>query len=244
VTAPHPSPSGLLLLDKPEGKSSFHLVYEVRRRLREGGAPKRIKVGHGGTLDPLATGLVVILVGRATRLCDRIMGGRKRYTAVVDLSHTSTTDDREGEMTPVTVATPPTPEQVRAAARQFTGTIMQRPPAHSAIWVDGERAYRLARQGELVDLPARPVQIHHLAVLDYFWPRATIDVVCGKGTYIRSLARDLGVALGVGGMLESLRRTEAEPFTIEQAKRLEDLPPVLTQADLLDPRDWLRDEPS
>jgi tRNA pseudouridine55 synthase len=238
VNAPPPL-SGLLVLDKPEGKTSFHLVYEVRRRLVAGGAPKRVKVGHGGTLDPLATGLVVILVGKATKLCDRIMLGRKRYVAGVDLSRVSTTDDREGEIRDVAVAVPPTREQVAAAARAFLGTIQQRPPAHSAIWVDGRRAYDMARKGQDPDLPARPVEIHYLSVLDYHWPRATLDVVCGKGMYVRSLARDLGAALGVGGMLISLRRTEAEPFTIEQARRMDELPAVLRQEDLMDAEEWV-----
>jgi tRNA pseudouridine55 synthase len=215
-------------------------VYEVRRRLVAAGAPKRVKVGHGGTLDPLATGLVVILVGKATRLCDRIMGGRKRYVATIDLSRTSTTDDREGQIAEVRVAAPPTREQVAAAVRTFVGTIQQRPPAHSAIWVDGRRAYHLARKGQLDQLPARPVQVHHINLLDYLWPRLTIDVTCGKGTYIRSLARDIGAALGTGGMLDALRRTEVEPFTIEQARPPGALPDRLTQTDLLDPNDWLR----
>jgi tRNA pseudouridine55 synthase len=215
-------------------------VYEVRRRLVAAGAPKRVKVGHGGTLDPLATGLVVVLVGKATRLCDRIMGGRKRYVATIDLSRTSTTDDREGQITEAQVAAPPTREHIAAAARTFVGTIQQRPPAHSAIWVDGRRAYHLARKGQLNELPARPVQVYHINLLDYLWPRLTIDVTCGKGTYIRSLARDIGAALGAGGMLDALRRTEVEPFTIEQARPPSALPDRLTQADLLDPNDWLR----
>lgn len=211
----------------------------VRARLVVGGAPKRVKVGHGGTLDPLATGLVVILIGKSTRLCDAIMGGRKRYIATVDLSRVSNTDDREGEIAEVPVEVPPMRERVDDAVRGFVGTIQQRPPVHSAIWVDGKRAYHLARKGKLDELPARPVQVYHIAVMEYLWPRVTLDVVCGKGTYIRSLARDLGAALGVGGMLVSLRRTEAEPFVIEQARKLEELPAVLRQGDLIDPAEFL-----
>ncbi len=231
-----------MLLDKPLGPTCMSLCRLVRARLVAAGAPKRAKVGHGGTLDPLATGLVVILVGKATPLCDRIMRGRKRYVAGIDLSRTSSTDDLEGTITEVAVQTPPTRERVVSACAGFTGTIQQRPPAHSAVWVDGKRAYALARKGHEVTLAARPVEIHRLVVLEYLWPRLTVDVVCGKGTYIRSLARDLGAALGVGGMLTSLRRTETDPFVIEQAQRLEDLPATLTQADLMDPAEWLKPE--
>jgi tRNA pseudouridine55 synthase len=198
-----------------------------------GGAPKRVKVGHGGTLDPLATGVLVVLVGKATRLCDRIMVGEKRYLAEVDLSQSSTTDDREGQRTPAQVASPPTRDAVAAACARFVGTIMQRPPAYSAIKVEGKRAYRLARGGKPPKLEPRPVLIHAINLIAYEWPTATIDVRCGKGTYIRSLARDLGESLTGAGMLLTLRRTAVGEFGIDCAMRLSDLPPVLSQADLL-----------
>jgi tRNA pseudouridine55 synthase len=227
------SPTGLLIIDKPEGITSMGVCRKVRGKLVAGGAPKRVKVGHGGTLDPLATGVLVVLVGKATRLCDRIMVGEKRYLADVDLSQSSTTDDREGERTPAQVASPPTRDAVAAACARFVGTIMQRPPAYSAIKVEGKRAYRLARGGEPPKLEPRPVLIHTINLVAYEWPIATIDVRCGKGTYIRSLARDLGELLTGAGMLLTLRRTEVGEFAIDRAMKVSDLPKVLSQADLL-----------
>jgi tRNA pseudouridine55 synthase len=227
------SPSGLLIIDKPEGITSMGVCRKVRGKLVAGGAPKRVKVGHGGTLDPLATGVLVILVGKCTRLCDRIMAGEKHYLAEIDLSRSSTTDDREGETTPAPNPTPPTREQLAAALSRFVGTIQQRPPAYSAMKIGGQRAYRLARAGNAPTLAPRPVTIHSIDLLAYAWPIVTLDVRCGKGTYIRSLARDLGEALTGAGMLLSLRRTAVGPFTIEQARTLASLPDPLHQDDLL-----------
>lgn len=226
--------AGVLLVDKPEGPTSMTVCRRVRRALVAGGAPKRVKVGHGGTLDPLATGLLVVLIGRATRLCERVMAGTKRYVAGVDLSRTSTTDDREGEQRTVEVE-PLERARVEAALGGFRGTIVQRPPAHSAMKVGGRRAYELARRGEAVELEPRPVRIDAIELTAYEWPIATIDVTCGKGTYIRSLARDLGGALGAGGMLVSLRRLSTGPFDVSGATPLDGLPGVLTGDDLLEP---------
>lgn len=230
---PPPGPSGLLIVDKPLRLTSMTVCRAVKRRLVAGGAAKSVKVGHGGTLDPFATGVVVVLVGKATKLCDLVMAGEKRYLAEVNLSRTSTTDDREGEITDIAVDHPPTREEVAAACRTFVGTIMQRPPVHSAIWVEGTRSYHLARRGEGTELPARPVLIHALEVTAYDWPLVTLDVRCGKGTYIRSLARDLGKALGTGGMLAELRRSAVGDFTIERATPLNDLPERMDQSHLL-----------
>jgi len=227
------SPTGLLIVDKPEGPTSMDVCRRVRARLRAGGAPKRVKVGHGGTLDPLATGVLVVLVGKATKLCDQIMAGEKRYLAEVDLSQSSTTDDREGERTVAEVERPPSREEVEAACARFVGTVEQVPPAYSAIKVDGERAYRRARAGDAPKLEARPVVIHAIELLQYEWPIATVDVRCGKGVYIRSLARDLGAALGVGGMLQSLRRTAVGEFTVDRATPLDDLPDPMMAKHLL-----------
>lgn len=228
-------PSGLLVVDKPLRLSSMDVCRGVKRRLIEAGFPKSIKVGHGGTLDPLATGVVVVLIGRATKLCDTVMAGEKRYLAEVDLSRTSTTDDLEGQLTttPLPAAGAPTREQVEAACRGFVGTIAQRPPSYSAIWVDGRRAYKLARKGKPVDLPERPVVVHSIDMLAYDWPVVRLDIRCGKGTYIRSLARDLGASLGVGGMLVALRRTVVGEFTIGRATPLDDLPPRLDGSHLI-----------
>ncbi|MBK7404897.1 MAG: tRNA pseudouridine(55) synthase TruB [Phycisphaerales bacterium] len=228
------TPVGLLIIDKPRGPTSMSVCRVVKAKLRRGGAPKSVKVGHGGTLDPLATGVVVVLIGRAaTRLCDQIMAGEKRYTAEVDLAHRSTTDDLEGELTEINLLRAPSPEEVRAACGRFLGTIDQIPPAHSAIWIEGERAYDLARAGKDPQMKARPVTIHAIDILDYAFPRLTLDVRCAKGTYIRSLARDIGAALGAGGMLTALRRTAVGPFTLDQALTLDAVPEPLLQEHLL-----------
>lgn len=231
------TPSGLLILDKPVGPTSMALCRRVRAALVRAGAPKRIKVGHGGTLDPLASGLVVILVGKATRLCESIMAGDKRYLAHVDLSKTSTTDDYEGETTHVPVETPPTEDALLEAITTFVGEIQQAPPAHSAIKVDGERAYDLARKGALDTLPTRQVRIDSIALTDYAWPHATLDIRCGKGVYIRSLARDLGRTLRTGGMLSGLRRTQVGRFSTARALPFDQLPTHLTQLHLTQPHD-------
>ncbi len=225
------TPAGILVIDKDRGYTSMDVCAIVRGRLRRAGAPKRIKVGHAGTLDPMATGVLVVLVGRATRLSDSLMAGEKEYEAEIDLSATSTTDDAEGVVTPVD-AGPVAREDVQRAAGALVGTILQRPPRVSAVHVGGRRAYDLARRGAAFELAPRPVVVHAFDVLDYTWPRARVRVACGKGTYVRSLARDLGVALGAGGMLTALRRTRVGAYTIAMARRLDDLPDRLTGEDL------------
>jgi tRNA pseudouridine55 synthase len=233
---PEPStggPSGLLLIDKQAGFTSMDVCAIVRGRLRRGGAPKRIKVGHAGTLDPMATGLLVVLVGKATPLCNRLMADQKEYEATIDLSHRSTTDDAEGQLTEVAVSRVPTAEDVRRGAAAFVGVIQQRPPDFSAMSIGGKRAYDLAREGKPVELSARPVRIDSIEIRSYDWPRLEIVVACGKGTYIRSLARDLGASQGVGGMLTALRRTRSGALGVGQARTLDQLPDQLGQSDLL-----------
>lgn len=231
--APTPTPTGLLVIDKPLRRSSMDMCRIVRRRLVLGGAPKRVKVGHGGTLDPLATGLLVILVGKATPLCEVVMQGQKVYETTIDLSAFSTTDDAEGERTIVSVPTPPTREQIAAALPAFIGDIQQTPPVYSAIKVDGQRSYDLARAGKSVALAARTVRIDDIQITAYAWPMLTLTITCGKGVYIRSLARDLGTALGTGGTLAALRRTRIGRWTIDQAVTPEKLPATMTASDLL-----------
>lgn len=237
MTTETTTPTGLLLLDKPIGPTSMQACAAVRARLRRGGAPKRVKVGHGGTLDPLATGLLVILVGKATPLCAAIMAGEKEYEAEIDLSGISPTDDAEGQVAAVAVARIPTREDVERACARFVGTIQQTPPAYSAVHVGGVRAYQLARQGQTERLAAglvsRPVEIREIEALAYEWPRLRVRVVCGKGTYIRVLARDLGASMGVGGYLTGLRRTRIGAFDVRVASAMDRLPEVLTQADLM-----------
>lgn len=231
--APTPTPTGLLVIDKPLRRSSMDMCRIVRRRLVLAGAPKRVKVGHGGTLDPLATGLLVILVGKATPLCEVVMQGQKVYETTIDLSAFSTTDDAEGERTVVNVPTPPPREQIAAALPAFIGDIQQTPPIYSAIKVDGQRSYDLARAGKSVALAARTVRIDDIQITAYTWPMLTLTITCGKGVYIRSLARDLGTALGTGGTLAALRRTRIGRWTIDQAVTPEKLPATMTARDLL-----------
>lgn len=228
-----PTPAGLLVIDKQPGFTSMDVCAILRSRLRRGGAPKRIKVGHGGTLDPMATGVLVVMIGKATRLCNQIMGDEKAYVATIDLAHRSTTDDAEGAITPVDVVRVPTLAELQQAAASFVGVIQQRPPAFSALHVGGQRAYDLARKGVEVELAARPVVVHEFSLLNLRFPLVEASVRCGKGTYIRSLARDLGSGLGLGGMLRTLRRTRVGTYSLDGAKTLDDLPQVLRQEDLL-----------
>lgn len=224
-----PDLNGVLVIDKPLGMSSARVVAQVRRQT--GGA----KVGHAGTLDPLATGVLVLCLGRATKSIDRFMSGAKRYTATIALDAFSATDDAEGERTPVDVHEPPPIDRVRAVvAERFIGEVMQTPPAFSAVKVDGQRAYRLARSGAAPVLKPRPVQIDAIDIVSYGFPQLIVDVSCGKGTYIRSLARDLGRALGTGGMLTGLVRTASDPFTLDDARALDALPERVEATDLID----------
>ncbi|MEM1212851.1 MAG: tRNA pseudouridine(55) synthase TruB [Planctomycetota bacterium] len=202
---------GVLVVDKPVGVTSMDVVRRVRH------SAGFCKTGHAGTLDPLASGVLVCCLGKATSLIDRLMAREKRYDASVDLSAFTTTDDAEGERTEVAVKSPPVLEEIEAACAGLTGTIMQRPPAYSAVHVDGQRAYAMARKGEAVELKARPVVVESIEVVRYAYPELELRVVCGKGVYIRSLARDLGEALGTGGSLSGLRRTAVLPFTLEDA---------------------------
>lgn len=208
---------GVIVMDKPERVSSAGLCRLVKGRLRALGAPKSLKVGHGGTLDPMATGVVVVLVGKMTKRCDEVMAGEKEYLVGIDLSAFTASDDRETERVAVEVAEPPGEDAVREAVGGFVGPIDQVPPAHSAVWVDGKRSYDLARKGREVELKARRVEIHEITVLSYAWPMLTLRVRCGKGVYIRSLARDLGVSLGTGGTLAWLRRTRVGAWGIRDA---------------------------
>jgi tRNA pseudouridine55 synthase len=214
----HSDLTGILVLDKDLGMSSMRAVEIARRRAG------RAKAGHAGTLDPLATGVLVVAFGRATKAIDLLMATEKRYETDVDLSAFTATDDREGERREVVVATPPTSEAVERALGGFLGEIMQKPPAFSAVHVGGKRAYALARNDAPPDLPPRRVVVHEIALLRYEWPIATVAIRSGKGFYVRSLARDLGLALGTGGHCATLRRTAVGPFTLKVARTLADLP--------------------
>jgi tRNA pseudouridine55 synthase len=225
MTEPAP---GLVIVDKPAGWTSHDVVAKLRKL-----AGTR-KVGHGGTLDPMATGVLVAGVGKATRLLGRLAATDKAYTGTIRLGQATTTDDAQGEVISAAPAgtltgAALTAEAVRAAAAKLTGTISQVPPQVSAVQVGGERAYRMARAGKRVDLAAREVTVHSFEIRDIRRDEAAglldldVSVVCSSGTYIRSLARDLGSALGVGGHLAVLRRTRAGPYTEADARTLDDL---------------------
>jgi tRNA pseudouridine55 synthase len=219
--------NGLLVIDKPGGMTSRDVVNRVQRWF-----PRKTKIGHTGTLDPLATGVLVVCVGAATRLADFVQAMGKTYRSRFRLGATSTTDDADGVVTANPSAVPPTRAQVGAAVPSFLGTVEQVPPAFSALKLGGERAHDLARQGKEVKLAARPVRIDAIRVQGYEWPFLDVEIDCGKGTYIRSIARDLGAKLGCGGMVETLRRTRIGPFTAEQGVGL-DVTPEEVKAKLL-----------
>lgn len=230
---PAPTPAGLLIIDKQQGFTSMDVCAILRTRLRRGGAPKRIKVGHAGTLDPLATGVLVVLIGKATRSVNVYMASEKEYTTTVDLSRSSNSDDLGGEVSDAAVAIPPDRAAVERALEAFRGSIMQLPPQFSAMKIGGQRAYALAREGTHAPLQPRPVQIHSLELLKYEYPYVDLKIRCGKGTYIRSLARDLGIALKTGGLLTALRRTRVGGYDISMSKTLDQLPQLLLQENLL-----------
>lgn len=209
--------NGWVILDKPYGMTSTQAVGKVRFLLNAE------KAGHGGTLDPLASGLLPIALGEATKTVSHAMDGRKVYRFTAAWGEERTTDDLEGEAT-VTSDRRPSKDEIEAILSRFTGEIQQTPPAFSAIKVDGERAYDLARAGEAVELAARPVLIEALSLVDMPDPdHATFEVTCGKGTYIRSLARDMGRALGTAAHVSMLRRVAVGPFTEAHMISLENL---------------------
>jgi tRNA pseudouridine55 synthase len=210
---------GLLLIDKPSGWTSFDVVNYVRKMVAasEGKKPKNTKVGHTGTLDPLATGLLVLVVGKEyTRRAGEFSKLNKTYEVVMKLGETSSTGDDEGGKTAVS-HTAPTQKAVLEALEGLQGQIMQVPPAYSAMKIDGQRAYKLARAGKEVVLEARPVMIYKNELTKYEYPYVHFTSEVGSGTYIRSLVEDLGKTLGTGAYMSGLRRTRVGQFTIDDA---------------------------
>ena len=218
---------GLLVVDKPIGASSMDVVRRVRR------AASGAKTGHAGTLDPLATGVVVCCLGRATRCVERLMGMTKIYDATVDLSAFTATDDREGPREVVAVTAPPNQASLEKALEQFVGHIQQSPPAYSAVHVDRQRAYKLARRGQEVRIAPRQVRVDAIELLGYDWPLVALRITCGRGVYIRSIARDLGSLLGTGGHLAALRRTAVGEYSLSRAVDWNRLDLPIDQADLM-----------
>lgn len=212
-------PEGVLNIDKPTDITSHDVVQQVRRvaGLR--------RVGHAGTLDPLATGVLVVCLGRATRLVEYVVGRPKRYVATIRLGRVTDTYDADGEVVQERPFAHLTPSDIAAALDPFRGHIQQQPPMYSAIKKDGKPLYELARQGIEVERKSRRVTIYHLTLDDVALPHITITVGCSTGTYVRSLAHDLGAALGCGGHITALRRTAVGDFTAETAVSLDTLTP-------------------
>ena len=219
---------GILLVNKPKGISSFDVIRRLKAVLSESkveSLKSKVKIGHAGTLDPLARGLLIVLIGGATKQQGRFMKLDKTYEAEITLGAVSTTDDAEGAITPVesqsaswrTKVEKPSQTEIQAVLKGFVGEIQQQPPRFSAIKVSGQRAYMLARKGAEVSLPKRPVRIYHLKLLEYDFPKIKISAKVGSGTYIRSLARDVGQKLGTGAYLSGLVRTRVGDFDLKNA---------------------------
>jgi tRNA pseudouridine55 synthase len=209
--------SGVLVVDKPVGMTSHDVVQAIRT-----GTGLR-RAGHTGTLDPRASGVLVILVGPAVRLSEFVSASDKRYQAIIRLGSTTDTFDADGKLTQSNQPVNVTEEQFEKALSNFIGEIEQTPPPYSAVKVQGRKAYELARKGEEVDLAPRKITVHHLEILEWAPPEAVIDVHCSSGTYVRSLANDLGAVLGCGAYLVGLRRTKSGRFSLREATPLRKL---------------------
>lgn len=213
----------ILLIDKPAGWTSFDVVAKIRGQIRaeyrargEKPTKRQLKVGHAGTLDPFATGLLVILLGDATKRAGEFLKLDKVYEATFRLGKVSTTGDPEGDIAHVSDHIP-TKEEIEQVLQQFTGEITQTPPAYSAIKVNGQRAYKLAREGKEVEIPERVVTIHSIELLDYTYPDLTIRAHVGSGTYIRTLGEDIGKALNTGAYCHQLRRIRVGEYSVVDA---------------------------
>ena len=209
--------SGILNVDKPYGMTSMEVVRRVKRALgvRKG-------VGHGGTLDPIATGVIPVCIGRATRVMEYILDGSKEYTCRIHMGVSTDTYDAMGEIAAERETSHVTRQGIESALREFRGEISQVPPMYSALKREGRRLYDLAREGVEVELEPRPVIVHEVRLLEWTPPVATVNIVCGKGFYVRSLAHDLGNALGCGGHMTSLVRRRTGPFHLDDAASLEE----------------------
>jgi tRNA pseudouridine55 synthase len=204
--------SGILNINKPAGMTSREAVDVVKRLVRPA------KVGHAGTLDPLATGVLVVCVGSATRLIEYVQRMPKSYVGAFLLGRQSTTEDIEGHVVELTDPPVPLLDEIKRATKKLEGEILQRPPAFSALKIEGRRAYELARKGEEVKLQARPVSIYRIEVRSYEYPRLVLEVDCGSGTYIRSLGRDLAESLGTAAVMSELVRTAIGKFNLEESQ--------------------------
>jgi len=220
----------ILVFDKPLEWTSFQLVNKVRWLIRKSCGIKKIKVGHAGTLDPLATGVLVICTGKFTKKIPELQGTEKEYTGTFTLGATTPSYDMETEINKTFETAHIAEEDLDGAALQLTGEIEQTPPVFSALKKDGKRLYEYARKGEDVKLESRPVTIHKFEVDARRFPEVDFRIVCSKGTYIRSMANDFGIALGSGAYLSSLKRTRVGEFTIEEALDLQSFEKLLPSA--------------
>jgi tRNA pseudouridine55 synthase len=211
----------IILIDKPADITSFGVVARVRRKLSHE-VGKKVKVGHTGTLDPFATGLMILVTGKETKNAEKYSKLDKVYEATIRLGETSTTGDPEGEISHISDKTP-TLDEIKQVATKFIGEISQQPPMYSAIKINGQRAYKLARKGKVVEMPSRTVTIYSLEVLRYEYPEVRVRAHVSSGTYIRTLAEDMGKAFGTGAYCMQLRRTAISQWGIEDAQMLEDL---------------------
>ena len=207
----------VLLIDKPLKWTSFQVVNKVRWLLRKEFNLKKLKVGHAGTLDPLATGLLILCVGKFTKKIDSFQAQHKEYTGTITLGATTPSYDLETEIDQKFSLDGLTSEEIHATTEQFKGDIMQRPPIFSALKKDGKRLYEIARKGETVDIPMRNIHISTFEITKIDLPKVDFRVACSKGTYIRSLAYDFGKALGAGGHLSALRRTKIGDYSVKNA---------------------------
>ena len=209
-----------ILIDKPAGMTSFGVVARLRRVLTQQ-AGRKVKVGHTGTLDPFATGLMIVVTGKMCRQAEQFSKLDKTYLATIRLGQASTTDDPEGEISPVE-AKVPTAEQIEASLAQFKGQIWQRPPIYSAIKIDGQRAYKRARSGEVIEMPLRQINVYDLELVSYNYPDLIIKTHVSSGTYIRTLARDIGASLDSAAYCQQLRRLSVGEYEIAAARQLSD----------------------
>ncbi|TWU12680.1 tRNA pseudouridine synthase B [Symmachiella macrocystis] len=224
-----PDCRGILNINKPADITSRRVVDVVQRIVRPA------KVGHGGTLDPLATGVVVVCIGAATRLISYVQQGRKEYRAQFRLGLRSNTDDITGEVESVEYSEQPTAAEVAQALRNYVGEIDQVPPQFSAVHIDGRRAYKMARAGKTLDIPARPVHVYRIDILNYAFPELEVEIECGSGTYIRSIGRDMGEELGCGAVMTQLERTRVGDYRLDAAVELDALSRESLSAALLPP---------
>ncbi len=225
-------------IDKPLGWTSFDAVKRVRGAIQRRLHLKKFKVGHAGTLDPLATGVLIVCTGRATKRIDELQNGDKEYVATIRLGATTPSFDLETEVDAVYPWEHITRERVEEIIPTFIGKIMQVPPVFSAVKVDGKRAYNLARKGKEVELKAKPLYIKEMELLGMDMPEITLRIVCSKGTYIRALARDLGEALGSGAHLTGLRRTRVGNVRVEDCLTIADAIETIGTTPLTYPEEW------